>query len=111
MPFQLFTHEVVGEVQSYLHLRLGENDYTTTLRIAEDVSRPYLCTLYGPFVDRDAGLPSELRIFVVHRYLEGTHSLDLLVQDTDDDAFLNSHAEGTEKYHNRRAQWREGSTA
>jgi hypothetical protein len=84
-------------------IRLGTTDWTDKLTIDVDedsIGDRYLVRLFGPFEDLD--LPEDqrkdFRLFVVVRHLEGTVSLQLLVQDATDDAFLNSNAFGAEKY-------------
>lgn len=99
----MFSYEAQDAVVSKLGIRLGDPDgRADRLDIARDDERGYLCQLFGPFVDLDAAVPKDLRIFVVVRELdtESGHSttLNLLVQDADDDAFLNHNAEGAEKY-------------
>ena len=51
--------------------------------------------LIGPLHDPDN---RDVRIFINHRYYDGETTCSLVVQDRTDDCFLNSTAEGTEKY-------------
>jgi len=61
------------------------------LRIDEDPRRDYQCSLFGPFKDNDNG---DIRVFVQYRALDGFRVLSFMVQDADDDAWLNDNAIG-----------------
>ena len=69
-----------------------------TSAITCGVGNRYRCELHGPFYDVSSVDPGDHRIFVVYRYLRGHESLQILVQDADDDTFLNSNAWGAERY-------------
>lgn len=66
-----------------------------TLLIDQQLERSYTNELIGPFADPEN---EDVRLFLSHRMLDGTETVNLLVQDADDDAFLNGDAEGTERY-------------
>ena len=66
-----------------------------TILVDRDPSRSYKCVLYGPLRDEDN---RDVRLWIMYRKLEGDVTLQLLVQDQDDDVFLNSNALGAEKY-------------
>jgi hypothetical protein len=80
---------------------LLNNKNTNALPIDRNSSRGYINELIGPFeVAESCG---DLRAFISHRVLDGTETAEILFQDTDDDAFLNSNAEGLEHYHGQNA--------
>lgn len=90
-------YEVTRHLRRATSIDLVATPMTKTLVIAVDAGRPHLCMLFGPYRDR-TDEPYDTRIFVVYRSLEGHRSLQLLVQDADDDCFLNHNAEGAERW-------------
>lgn len=81
------------------HLKLWPIEGLTSVIVCGTGSH-YVCELHGPFYDTDVPVDAvgDSRIFVVYRKLRGQVTLAYLVQDADDDAFLNSTAMGAEKY-------------
>lgn len=103
----LYSWEVSDAVMYKTGIRLRVTEWTNKLVIEKSEHAnfcrrpdvPYECALFGPFQDPDAPEPRDTRIFVVVREIGKDHTtLQLLVQDHDDDAFLIPSAEGVEKY-------------
>jgi hypothetical protein len=70
-------------------ITLQDTDFTGGLMIERGTvqGEEYYCELIGPF--RDPTNP-DVRLFVTHRKLGSHETVTLLLQDRDDDAFLNS---------------------
>lgn len=98
------SEEMADEVRTRIGINLLMTSRTHFIRIAAEELPDgfHLNEIHGPFKDPDN---DDVRIFVNYRVLRGHYSLELLVQDRDDDTFLNSHAQGTEKYHDKQALW------
>ena len=101
MSSMLMPWEVAELVRQKTGIKLFQTQNTTNVLVDERPERSYLCALYGPWYPVDEGKTTpnrDTRIWVCWRRLEDMITMELLVQDTDDDCFLNRDAAGVERY-------------
>jgi hypothetical protein len=74
-------------VRAATGIALESTMYTGSLTVGYRLRRGYDCVLIGPFEDP---LEPDIRVYITHRLLDGSETVTLLLQDKDDDAWLNS---------------------
>lgn len=89
---EMTEQQIRKAIEEQTGIKLYRTPYTTGLPIDAGVGG-YINKLYGPYADT-----GDVRIFVNYQSIQGRHVVQLLVQDKDDDVFLNSRAEGAERY-------------